>query len=95
MDLFVLCVACLTVVVNCLVVVDILVLLSVGGGALFDRPCMVFQRMCVWCAWDPSVRLDVPSICFACVLICRKLYPHLRVFELDHRCLLSLCCFFV
>ena len=22
---------------------------SVGGGALLDRPCMVFQRMCVLC----------------------------------------------
>ena len=62
MDLFVLCVACLTVFVNCLVkqiamclgVVVILLLnvmevFSVGGGALLDRPCMVFQRMCVLC----------------------------------------------
>ena len=22
---------------------------SVGGGALLDMPCMVFQRMCVFC----------------------------------------------
>ena len=57
-----LCVACLTVFVNCLVkqiaiclgVVAILLLnvvevFSVGGGALLDRPCMVFQRMCVLC----------------------------------------------
>ena len=34
--LSVLCVACLTV-------------FSVGGGALLDRPCMVFQTMCVLC----------------------------------------------
>ena len=38
----------------CLCVVAILVLnvievLNVGGGALLDRPCMVFQRMCVLC----------------------------------------------
>ena len=38
----------------CLGVVAILVLnvmdvFSVGGGALLDRPCMVFQRMCVLC----------------------------------------------
>ena len=52
-DLFVLCVACLTVFVNyfvkqfaiCLGVVVILLLnlmevLNVGGGALLDRPCM-------------------------------------------------------
>ena len=53
MDLFVLCVACLTVFVNCLVkqfaiclaVVVILLLnvmeVSVGAGALLDRPCRV------------------------------------------------------
>ena len=62
LDLFVLGVACLTVFVNCLVkqfaiclgVVAILLLnvmevFSVGGGALLDRPYMVFQRMCVLC----------------------------------------------
>ena len=72
--LFVLCVACLTVFVNCLVkqfamclgVVAILLLnvmdvFSVGGGALLDRPCMVFQRMCGY-AGDPNVHLGVPSI---------------------------------
>ena len=60
--LFVLCVACLTVFVNCLVKqfamclgeVDILLLyvmdvFSMGGGALLDRPCMVFPKMCVFC----------------------------------------------
>ena len=62
MCLFVLCVACLTVFMNCLVkqfamcvgVVAILLLnvmdvFSVCGGALLDRPCMVFQRVCVLC----------------------------------------------
>ena len=62
MYLFVLCVACLTVFVNCLVkqfamclgVVAILLLnvmdaFSGCGGALLDRPCMVFQRVCVLC----------------------------------------------
>ena len=62
MYLFVLFVACLTVFVNCLVkqfamclgVVVVLLLnvmdvLSVGGGDLLDRPCMVFHRMCVMC----------------------------------------------
>ena len=62
MDLFVLCVACLTVFVNslvkqfaiCLVVVVILLLnvmevfsVGGGGGALLDRPCMIIQRMCL------------------------------------------------
>ena len=53
---------CLTVFVNCLVkqfamclgVVAILLLnvmemFSMGGGALLDIPCMVFQRMCASC----------------------------------------------
>ena len=54
---FVLCVACLTVFVNCLVkqclgVVAILLLnvidvFNVCGSALLDRPCVVFQRVCV------------------------------------------------
>ena len=64
-DLFVLCVACLTVFMNCLVkqfamclgVVAILLLnvmevFRVGGSALLDRICMVFQRMCVLCLWS-------------------------------------------
>ena len=55
------CLVC-CVFVNCLLkqlaicfgVVDILLLnvmsvFSVGRGALLDRPCMVFQRMCVLC----------------------------------------------
>ena len=59
-DLFVLCVACLTVCVNYLVkqfaiclgifvilLLNVMELLRVVGGALLDRPCMVFQRMCV------------------------------------------------
>ena len=35
----------------CLGVVAILLLnvFSVCGGALLDRPCMVFQRVCVLC----------------------------------------------
>ena len=57
-----LCVACLTVFVNCLMkhfamclgvvstlVLNVIDVFSVGGGALLDRPCMVFQRMCVLC----------------------------------------------
>ena len=55
MELFVLFNACMTVFVNCLVkqftislgvvilLLDVMEVLSVGEGALFDRPCMVFQ----------------------------------------------------
>ena len=58
MCLFVLCVACSTVFVNCLVkqfamcvgVVAILLLNVMDVfSALLDRPCMVFQRVCVLC----------------------------------------------
>ena len=61
-DLFILCVECLTVFVNCLVkqfaiclgvfanlLLNGMDLFSVAGGALLDIPCMVFQRMCVLC----------------------------------------------
>ena len=99
---FILCVACLTVFANslvkpfamCLGVVAILLLnvmdvFSIGRGALLDGPCMVVQRMCVLCMWSQCV-----SKCsfhmFVYVFVCRKLSPHLRVWELDHRCLLSL-----
>ena len=33
----------------------------------------------VGCACDSSVHLDVPSIGFICVCVCRKLSPHLGV----------------
>ena len=64
MCLFVLCVACCVFdrFANCLVkqlaicfgvvvilLLNIMEVLSVGGGALLCRPCMVFQRMCVLC----------------------------------------------
>ena len=54
-ELFVLFIACMTVFVNYLVkqftislgvvilLLDDMEVLSVGEGALFDRPCMVFQ----------------------------------------------------
>ena len=79
------CALCLTVFVNCLMkqftiylcVVVILLLnvmevFRVGDGVLLDRLCMVFQRMCVCCACDPSVYIDVP--CISCVCVCQTLY---------------------
>ena len=52
--------ACLTVFVNCLVkqfaiclgvvaisLLNVMEVISAGGGALLDIPCMVFQIMCV------------------------------------------------
>ena len=31
---------------------NVMELLSVVGGALLDRRCMVFHRMCVLCLWS-------------------------------------------
>ena len=85
--LFVVCVACFTVFVNCLVkqfaiclgVVVILLLnvmdvLSVGGG--LEVPCWIdgicSSKECVCCACDPSVHLGVLSIGFVYVCVYRK-----------------------
>ena len=61
----VLCAASLRVFVNCLVkqfaiclgvfvilLLNVMELLSVVGGALLDISCMVFQIMCVLCLWS-------------------------------------------
>ena len=32
-----------------ILLLNVMDVFSVGGGALLDRPCMVFQRMCVLC----------------------------------------------
>ena len=60
--LFVLYVACLTVFVKCLVkqfvicfgmvailLLNVMEVFGVGGGALLDRPCMVFKKVYVLC----------------------------------------------
>ena len=50
MYLFVLFVACLTVFeCGCCLLLNVMYVFSVGGGALLDRPCMVFHIMCVLC----------------------------------------------
>ena len=82
MCLFVLCVACLTVFVNCLVkqfamclgVVTILLLnamdvFSVCGGALLDRPCMVFQRVCVLLCLSAISMMFVKILLAVCMLV--------------------------
>ena len=32
-----------------ILLLNVMDLFSVAGGALMDRPCMVYQRMCVLC----------------------------------------------
>ena len=63
---------------NCYFMLNVMEVFSVCGCVLLDRPCMVFQRMCVF-ACDPSELLGASSICFVCVFVYRKLSPHLGV----------------
>ena len=90
MCLFVLCVACLTLFVNCLVkqfamclgvvanlLLNVMDVFSVVVLYLIDH--VWSSKECVCCACDPNERLSVPSICFVCVFVCRKLSPHLGV----------------
>ena len=51
---------------------------SVCGGAMLDRPYMVFQGICVLCLY-PNMHLSVPAIGFVYFFVCRKLSPHLRI----------------
>ena len=83
-DMFVLCVACLTVVVNCLVKqfamclgVVVILLFNVmevlcvgeGEGAMLNRQSMVFQC----CACDHSVNLFLPYVLFMFLFVRRYL----------------------
>ena len=90
MDLFVLCVACLTVFVNCLlkqfaICLGVFVILLLNVMELLVCLEVLYWIDHVWsskecvCACGPSERLDAPSICFVCVFVCRKLSPHLGV----------------
>ena len=74
-----------------ILLLNVMELLSVVGGALLDRPYHSSIE-CVCCGCGPSGCLDAPSICF---FVCLKLSLHLGVSVLDHRCSLFLCCFFV
>ena len=77
-----------------ILLLNVMELLCVVGGALLDRPCMVFHRMCVLCLWSQwASRCSFHMFCLCFVY--RKLSPHIKVWELDHRCLLFLCYFFV
>ena len=79
MDLFVLCVACLTVFVNCLGVFAIFCLMLWKCLVWVDVLCWIDRvwssKECSCCACNPRVHLSGPSY----VCVCRKLSPHLRV----------------
>ena len=80
----------------CLGVVAILLLnimevFSVAGVALLDRPCMVFQRMCVLA--QCATKCSFHRCCLFCI---SEIISSFKRLEADHRCLLSfICCFFV
>ena len=92
-DLFVLCVPCLTVCVICLLkqfaiclgvfailLLNVMDLLNVVGGAPLDRPCMVFQRMCVLCMcsqWAFRCSFHLFRLCF-CMSEVISLFKSLR-----------------
>ena len=75
MDLFVLCVTCLTVFVNCLVKQFAICLGVFAILFLNVMELLSVVRECLCSICGPSERLDAPSICFVCVFIC----PHLGV----------------
>ena len=75
-----------------ILLLNVMEVMRVGGGALLDRPRMVFQIMCVCCACDPSVHLDVPSICFVYVVYVRS---NLLIWEIKSWCLIPSGCFLV
>ena len=91
MDLFVLCVAYVTVFVNCLVTqfeiclgVFVILLLNVMDCCVWLEVLYWIDHVwssieCVCCACGPSERLDARSICFVCVFVCRKLSHNLGV----------------
>ena len=35
-----------------ILLLNVMELLCVVGGALLDRPCMILHRMCVLCLWS-------------------------------------------
>ena len=49
-----------------ILLLNVMDVFSVCGGALLDRPLWT-SKECVCCACDPKERLRAPSICFVCV----------------------------
>ena len=104
---FVLCVACLRVFVNCLLkqfaiclgvfvilLLNVMELLSVVGGSLLDRPCMVFHRMCVWVV--PVVPVSVYMLLpyYVCLCFCMsEVISSFRILRAGSSYVVSLCDF--
>ena len=54
--------------------------------------CVLYSKECECCICDPIVHQSVPSIGFVYVFVCRKLSPHLRVWELVFALLILILC---
>ena len=85
-DLFVLCVACLTVfgvIIRNVFGCCCYFVVECYGSVLCVVLCWIdhvwSSKECACCACDPSVPLSVSSIGFVYVFVCRKLSSHLRV----------------
>ena len=57
-----------------ILLLNVMGVLSVGVGALLDKLCMVFRRMCVWCSCDPSEHIDGPFIGFVYVCMSEVIF---------------------
>ena len=57
---------------GCILLLNVMEVLSVGGCALMDISCIWSSKENVCCACDPSVYLSVPSIGFVYVFVCQK-----------------------
>ena len=81
-DLFVLCVECLTICLRVVVIVllNVMEVLSVGGGALLDIYTMygLPKSVCVLCLWSQCAS-RFSYYMFFCVCVCRKLSSHFSV----------------
>ena len=79
---------CLVLCVVVILLLDVNVLLSVGGSALlYGLPMSVMPVITV------CIQMHLPYVRLC--LCMSELSPHLRVRELEHRCLLSSYWFFV
>ena len=70
---------CVAIFLDVIVILlfNVMELLSVviGGICIYH---VWSSKECMCCACDHRVHLDVLSICFVCICVCRKLSPHLR-----------------
>ena len=63
-----------------ILLLNVMVVFSVGGAALLDSTCMVFKQMCVLCLCSQCAS-NCSFHMFCLFFVCRKLSTHLRVGE--------------